>query len=79
MGMFEYLFRRLLMHNVHACVFNHTTVVVTPTDSPKSVRDSCVIDVLVAFFLCCHVALGFVAAFVIGLSQISSFFSHQIM
>ena len=55
--------------------FNHTGWV-TPTDRPKSVRNRYVIKVLVAF-LCCHVAFGFsvgVGAFVIGLSQISSFF-----
>ena len=36
---------------------NHTSWValVTPTDRPKSVRNRCVIEFLVAF-LCCHVA-----------------------
>ena len=41
--------------------FNHTSWVtaVTPTDRPKSVRNSYVIKFLVAF-LCCHVALWIV-------------------
>ena len=60
--------------------FNHTSwvVIVTTTDRPKSFRNRCVIEVLVAF-LCCHVAFWIFSvgagAFVIGLSQISSFFS----
>ena len=54
--------------------------VVTPTDRPKSVRNRCVIEVLVAFFFYVVALLfGFffvgVGAFVIGLSQIPSFFS----
>ena len=38
--------------------FNHTSWVdvVTPTDHPKSVRNCCVIEVLVAV-LCCHVGV----------------------
>ena len=60
--------------------FNHTSWVtaVTPTDRPKSVRNSCVINVfggvfmLSRCFLDCSVGVG---VFVIGLSQISSFFS----
>ena len=53
--------------------------VVTPTDHPKSVPNRCVIQLLMAF-LCCDVALDFsvgVGAFVIGLSQISFFFSSS--
>ena len=51
----------------------------TPTDRPKSVRNLCVIEVLVAFLCCqliveCSVGLR---VFVIGLSQISLFFSIQ--
>ena len=59
---------------------NHTSwvAVVTPTDRPKSVRNRCVIELFVAFFvlsLCpFDISVG-VGAFVIGLSQISSFFS----
>ena len=52
--------------------------IVTPTDRHKSVRNRCVIEVLVAF-LCCQVLLGFfvhVRAFVIGLSNFSSFSLH---
>ena len=48
---------------------------VTPTDRPKSVRNRCVIEVFSGVF--CVVMLDFsvsVGAFVIGLSQISSFF-----
>ena len=50
--------------------------VVTPTDRPKSVRNRCVIEVLVAF-LCCQMVVEFsvgIVAFGIGLSQISVFF-----
>ena len=60
--------------------FNHTSWVttVTPTDRPKSVRNSCVIKVfggvfmLSRCFLDCSVGVG---VFVTGQSQISSFFS----
>ena len=54
---------------------------VTPTDRPKSVRNSCVIKVfggvfmLSRCFLDCSVGVG---VFVTGLSQISSFFSLYI-
>ena len=60
---------------------NHSSwmAIVTPTDRPKSVRNRYVIEVLVEF-VCCHVACWVfsvgVGAFVIGLSQISSFFSY---
>ena len=59
---------------------NHTSwvAVVTPTDRPKSVRNRCVINVFVALFvlsLCPFDISAGVGAFVIGLSQISSFFS----
>ena len=53
---------------------------VTPTDRPKSVRNSCVIKVfggvfmLSRWFLDCSVGVG---GFVTGLSQISSFFSYN--
>ena len=53
---------------------------VTPTDRPKSVRNSCVIKVfggvfmLSRCFLDCSVGVG---VFVTGLSQISSFFSYE--
>ena len=58
--------------------FNHTSwvVIVTPTDRPKSVRNRCVIDVFggVFVFSCCFLDFSVgVGAFVIGLSQISSF------
>ena len=59
---------------------NHTSwvAVATPTDRPKSVRNCCLIEFFVALFvlLICpfHVSVG-VGAFVIGLSQISSFLS----
>ena len=54
-------------------------IAVTQTDRPKSVRNRCVIKVLVAFFMLsrcfldCSVGVG---VFVTGLSQISSFFSY---
>ena len=61
--------------------FNHTSWVsiVTPTDRPKSVRNRCVIEVFGVVFVltsCCvlDVSVG-VGAFIIRLSQISSFFS----
>ena len=62
---------------------NHTSwvAVVTPTDRPKSVRNLCVIELFVALFvlsLCPYdISVG-VWAFVIGLSQISSFFSYNL-
>ena len=53
--------------------------VVTPTDRPKSVHNRCVIELfveLIVLSLCpFHIFAG-VGAFVIGLSQISSFFSY---
>ena len=56
--------------------------VVTPTDRPKSVRNRCVIEVFVAF-LCCYFALLDISAgiwaFVIELSQISSFFLFRLI
>ena len=61
---------------------NHTSwvAVVTPTDRPKSVRNRCLIELFVALFvlsLCSFdISVG-VGAFVIGLSQISSFFSFR--
>ena len=61
--------------------FNHTSWVtaVTPTDRPKSVRNSCVIKVFGGVFMLsrclldCSVGVG---VFVTRLSQISSFFSY---
>ena len=62
--------------------FNHTSwvAIVTPTGRPKSVRNRCVIEVFggVCSLAQCFTFKGFsvgVGAFVIGLSQISSFFS----
>ena len=62
---------------------NHTSwvVVVTPTDRPKSVRNRCVIEFFVALFVlspCPFDISASVGAFVIGLSQISSFFPCNI-
>ena len=57
---------------------NSWVVVVNPNDRPKSVRNRCVIELFVALFvlsLCpFDISVG-VGAFVIGLSQISYFFS----
>ena len=53
--------------------------VVTPTDCPKSVCNRCVIEVFGRVFVLSRCFLDFsvgVGAFVIGLSQISSFFSN---
>ena len=61
---------------------SHTSlvVVVTPTDRPKSVRNRSLIDFFVALFvlsLCpFDISVG-EGAFVIGLSQISSFLSSN--
>ena len=58
---------------------NHTSwvAVVTPTDRPKPVRNRCVIELFCGVFvlsLCPNdISVG-VVAFVIGLSQIASFF-----
>ena len=49
---------------------------VTPTDRPKSVRNRCVIEVFGRVFMLSRCFLDFsvgVGAFIIGLSQISSF------
>ena len=59
---------------------NHTSwmTVDTPTDRPKSVRNCGVIEIFVALFvlsLCPFDISAGVEAFVIGLSQIPSFFS----
>ena len=63
---------------------NHTSWValVTPTDRPKSVRNRCLIELFCGVgyvvTLPFDISVG-VGAFVIGLSQISSFFSpHQL-
>ena len=61
-------------------LINHTNlvVVVTPTDHPKSVRNRCLIEFFVELFvlsLCPFDIFVDVGAFVIGLSQISSFLS----
>ena len=60
--------------------FNHTSweAIVTPTDRPKSVRNRCVIEVFGGVFVLSRCFLDSsvgVGAFVIGLSQITSFFS----
>ena len=60
--------------------FNHTrwVAIVTPTDRPKSFRNPCVIEIIGSDFVLsrCFLELSVcVGAFVIGLSQIPSFFS----
>ena len=55
--------------------------IVTPTDRPKSVRNRCVIEVVGGVFMLSRCFLDFsvgVGAFVIGLSQISFFFSFHV-
>ena len=60
---------------------NHTSweAVVTPIDRPKPVGNRCVIELFVALFVLSFcpfdISVG-VCAFVIGLSQISSFSLH---
>ena len=66
----------------HIKPVNHTSwvAIVTPTDRPKSVRNRCVIELFVALFvfsLCPFDISAGVGAFVIELSQISSFFSDN--
>ena len=61
--------------------FNHTSWVtaVTPTDRPKSVRNSCVIKVFGDVFMLSRCFLDWSVGevvFVPGLSQITSFFSQ---
>ena len=61
--------------------FTSWVAVVTPTDRPKSVRNRCVIELFVALFvlsLCPFDIFAGVGAFVVGLSQISSFFSSHL-
>ena len=56
--------------------------IVTPTDRPKSVHNRCVIEVFGGVCLLSRCFLGFsvgVGALVIGLSQISSFFSLHLL
>ena len=62
--------------------FNHTSAVtvVTPTDRPKSVRNRCVIGYFGCVFCVVTLLFGFFwrfRAFIIELSQISSFFSYK--
>ena len=59
----------------------HGVAVVTPTDRPKSVRNRCEIEVFVPLFVFSRCFWDFsvgVGAFVIGPSQISSFFAYKI-
>ena len=54
---------------------------VTPTERPKSDRNRCVIEVFGSVFMMSSYFLDFsvgVGAFVIGMSQISSFFSFNL-
>ena len=61
---------------------NHTSwvAVVTPTDRPKSIHNRCEIELFVVLFVFSlypfDISVG-VGAFVIGLRQISSFFSYN--
>ena len=55
--------------------------IVIPTDRPKSVRNRCVIEVFGGVFVFSHCFLDLsvgVGAFVIGRSQISSFFTIRL-
>ena len=60
--------------------FGSGVTTVAPTDRPGSVCNRCVIKVFGGFFVlsCCYLdfCVG-VGAFVIGLNQISSFFSYS--
>ena len=68
------------------CHFDYTAfavsgkvgLLVTPTDRPKSVRNRCVIEVFGGVCMCCPLVFEFsvgIGGFVIGLGQISFFFS----
>ena len=62
---------------IYICIYASGVTACYSTDRPKSVRNRCVIEVLVAFFMFSYCFLDFsvgVGAFVKGLSQISSFF-----
>ena len=65
---------------VHQVYHTSWVAVVTPTDRPNLVRNRCVIELFMALFvlsLCpFDISVG-EGAFVIGLSQISSFFSRN--
>ena len=83
--------RRIIYKFLNVCPFDYTAVavsgkverssgvtVVTLTDRPKSVRNHCVIEVFGGVLVLSRCFLDFsvgVGAFVIGLSQIYSFFS----
>ena len=65
---------------VNQVIHTSWVAVVTPTDRPKSVRNHCVIELFGALFvlsLCPFDISAGVGDFVIGLSQISSFFSND--
>ena len=67
---------KIIWMNVH--YFPNAPRTCTPTDRPKSVRNRCVIELFVASFVlspCSFDISADVRAFVIGLSQISAFFS----
>ena len=57
--------------------------VIIPTYRPKSVRNRCVIDIFVDFFVLSRWFFFYfskgVGAFVIGLSQISAFFMYLVL
>ena len=57
-------------------------LLVTPTDRPKSVRNRCVIEVFGGVCVCCPLVFEFsvgIRGFVIGLGQISFFFSLDVL
>ena len=70
-----FYFQFYLILHLHAS----WVAIVIPTDRPQSVRNRCVIEVFVALFVLSFcpfdISVG-VWAFVIGLSQISSFFFY---
>ena len=71
--------------DIYICIKFCTLVVhillVTPTDRPKSVRNRCVIEVFGGVCVCCPLVFEFsvgIGGFVIGLGQISFFFSSYL-
>ena len=76
----QFIAEILLNLKCHSNILHYGLTAINPTDRPKSVRNRCVINVFGGVLYIVTMPLGFfsvgVGAFVIGLSQISSFFSY---
>ena len=74
---FQIIINTLLKDN--SCSTTLDFITITPTDHPRSVRNRCVIEVFGGDFVLSRCFLDFsvcIGVFVIGLSQISFFFSY---